>query len=578
MVILAAGQLCGPDYFILVAYFMLMLGIGVYFYRYMRNMKDYFVGSNQVNWWLSGVSLYMSGFSVFGFIAYSSLAFKYGLVAVTIWWTGLPAMIICILFFARKWRRIRVNSPVEYLENRYSLTIRQMFAWQGIPVKIIDDALKLVAIGIFIKEAFGISYNQGMLSSGLIMLAYTVMGGLWAVVVTDFIQFVVMAVGVVVLVPLALNAAGGVSNFLNHSPQGFFNVFHPPEYTWVYIILCIIMSIMSTATHWSFIQRFYCVPKEKDVVKLGILVLLMKFIGAPLIILPAMAARHFLAGDIDSSQVYPLLCMKLLPVGLIGLIVAAMFSATMSMLSSDYNVCASVLTNDVYRRMIRPNASDKELVFVGRLATIAIGLFAMAVAWYMGAGKDESLFRNMMKLFSIATAPVAVPMLLGLFFKRITSMGALMGFLFGVTAGLIVFLCHKYGVIDEAAIKMKIENLLFMITTVTTFVVILLVSFVAPEKPAEHKRIESFLLRLKIPIGQMDGDALPGSGKSKIAFSPVSIVGVSIIFIGLILVVVLPYIWGKPLEFWLNLSFAVVLIVIGCIMTACGRHKANTKN
>ncbi len=95
------------DYFILVGYFVLMIGIGAYFYRYMKGMKDYFSGNNKIPWWLSGISLYMSGFSAFGFIAYSELAFKYGLVAISIWWFGVPVLILSMLLFARKWRRIK---------------------------------------------------------------------------------------------------------------------------------------------------------------------------------------------------------------------------------------------------------------------------------------------------------------------------------------------------------------------------------------------------------------------------------------------------------------------------------------
>ena len=202
MVILATAKLAGPDYFILVGYFVLMLGIGAYFYRYMKGMKDYFSGNNKIPWWLSGVSFYMSGFSAFGFIAYSELAFKYGLVAVSIWWFGVPVLILSMLLFAQKWRRMRLDSPVEYLENRYSPCIRQIFAWQGLPVRMIDDALKLVAIGMFVSKAFDVDLVKAMLFSGLIMLVYTMMGGLWAVVVTDFVQFIVMAAAIIVLVSL----------------------------------------------------------------------------------------------------------------------------------------------------------------------------------------------------------------------------------------------------------------------------------------------------------------------------------------------------------------------------------------
>ncbi len=95
----------GPDYFMLGGYFVLMFGIGLYFYRSMRGMKAYFSGENQIPWWLAGVSFYMSSFSAYGFVVYSGLCFKFGWVGVTLFWVMVPATIISAMFFAARWRR-----------------------------------------------------------------------------------------------------------------------------------------------------------------------------------------------------------------------------------------------------------------------------------------------------------------------------------------------------------------------------------------------------------------------------------------------------------------------------------------
>ena len=101
--ILAASQLKLADNVILTGFFVIMLGIGFYFYRYMKGMKDYFSGGNKIPWWLSGVSFYMSGFSAFAFITYSALAYKYGFVPITIWVVGVGSgMLVSVLFFAVK--------------------------------------------------------------------------------------------------------------------------------------------------------------------------------------------------------------------------------------------------------------------------------------------------------------------------------------------------------------------------------------------------------------------------------------------------------------------------------------------
>ncbi|HPS54740.1 MAG TPA: hypothetical protein PLP05_04000 [Sedimentisphaerales bacterium] len=567
MGILAAGKLAGPDYFILVGYFVLMLGIGAYFYRYMKGMKDYFSGNNKIPWWLSGVSFYMSGFSAFAFIAYSELAFKYGLVALNIWWFGIPALVLSIVLLAQKWRRMRIDSPVEYLENRYSPLIRQVFAWQGLPVRMIDDALKLVAMGMFLSKAFNINLVQAMLFSGLVMLAYTMMGGLWAVVVTDFIQFVVMAAAIIVLVPLSVREAGGLATFFNAAPEGFFNMTHP-KYDWFYIVsLILLMFLTYSSVNWGLIQRYYCVPKESDVYKLGILVVALEVVGPPLILLPAMAARHFMP-DADAANIYSLLCLRLLPVGMIGLVIAAMFSATMSMLSGDYNAAASVLTNDIYKRVIHSKASQRELVFVGRVMTSVVGFVAIGIAFYMiksgsNSGGDN-LFRNMMKLFSVATAPVAVPMLFGILSKRINNKAAIAGFSCGIVTGLLIL----FLVSDEVDIlgkMIKCENIILWATTAVTTAAMLIVSYLFPSGKEEIERVEHFLVRLGTPIGQLAEDNKADVPGTKV-FSPFVIVGVSIIFIAILMAVILPYIKEQQVAFNVNLVLVIGLLILGGAM------------
>ncbi|MBI4578320.1 MAG: sodium transporter, partial [Planctomycetes bacterium] len=395
----AHRQLSGPDYWVLVSYFVIMLGIGIYFYRFMRGMKDYFTGGNSIPWWLSGVSYWMSSFSAFAFVFYSALSYKYGIFGVTVYWVTVPAALFSLLFFANRWRRARIDSPVEFVETRYGSGLRQLFAWQGIPVKIIDDGLKIVAIGKFISVGLGMDMTQAMVWSSLIMLAYTFMGGLWAVAVTDFVQFVVMMAAVVILFPLAFSEAGGLVHFFQNAPAESLRLTNE-KFSGYYIIGLVVMYCLSFSINWSLIQRYYCVPTEKDARKVGWLVVFLNIIGPPLMFLPAMAARSFLGDLSDEAQVYPLMCAKLLPAGMFGLVIAAMFSATMSMLSGDYNVVASVLTNDVYRRLLRPSAAGRELVLVGRIMTLVVGLLSLGIVFVLLGGKGEKQFQNMVTLFS----------------------------------------------------------------------------------------------------------------------------------------------------------------------------------
>ena len=574
------------DKMVLVGYFVLMLGIGVYFYRYMRGIKDYFSGGNNIPWWLSGVSFYMSSFSVFAFVSYSALAFKYGWVSVTLLWVTVPATVFSVTLFAKRWRRARIDSPVEYLETRYSAGFRQLIAWQGIPVKMVDDGLKLVAIGTFISVSLGLPTHVCMFWSGIIILLYTFMGGLWAVAVTDFIQFVVMAIAVLILLPLSINRIGGIENLDKIVPAGIGDFF-TAEYNWVYVILLSLLYCVAwSSINWPLIQRYYCVADEKEALKVGWFVTLLNVIGPPLMFIPAMAAVHFL-GDVPGKEVYPRLCVELLPPGILGLVVAAMFAATMSMLSSDYNVCAGVLTTDVYRRLIHHNASQKELVAVGRLLTLVIGVFALGVAFLMSAGTGEDLFKNMVTLFSIVTAPVGVPMILGLLSRRVTNLAALVGWFIGILVGLAllqwcpgtinIVISDGDGSVIASQLLEK-EIVLFSGTLIVSLFVTLAVSLLAPMKLLECKRADDFIDRLQTPIGTLEEDLATAGGSS---FSPFGVVGFSVLAIGLMLLAVIPWvgpaweIWlekGPGLAVWLTIGFGILMLLIGSVMLVFGRN------
>ncbi len=575
MEILAAGQVCGLDYFVLGGYFVLMAGIGVYFFRYMRGMSDYFSGGNRIPWWLSGVSFYMSTFSTYAFITYSAMAYKYGLAAMVLVTSKAMAVIVGVLFFAKKWRRARIDSPIEYIETRYSLTLRQLCAWQGIPVRMIDDSLKLIAIGVFVKGVLGFDLKLAIIISALIMTFYTMLGGLWAVAVTDFVQFIIMSVAVIPLIFLSLRAVGGVEGFIQKAPADFFKPICQ-EYDLFYLICMLTMLTFAYCSiNWTLIQRYYCVPKERDSYKVGWFVVFLIVTGMPMILIPAMIARVHMPGimDTNTAEVYPMLCSKLLPMGMLGLLVAAMFSSTLSMLSGDYNVCAGVLTKDVYNRLIRPKASPTELVWIGRGMTVVVGLIPLVIALSIITLSGDKLFRNMVTLFSIATAPVAIPMMLGVLTKQLTNKGALAGFFVGIASGIAVLL---FGGDYCSQMHIKIESAILVVTTIVTLATTLAVSWLWPAGEEERKRVEAFLTKLKIPIGQLPEDTAGESQKGTMAISPFRVVGVSIILVSVLMFSVAPFV-KDMLTFYMELGFAVALLAIGLLMVVLHHKDKNSK-
>ncbi|MHC4122816.1 MAG: sodium:solute symporter family transporter, partial [Planctomycetota bacterium] len=365
------NNLTSADFAVIIGFFVVMISIGFYFKSRVKNMSDFFGGGKQVPWWLGGISFYMCSFSALGFVMYSALAYKYGWVSVTIYWTVVPAMILGATLFASRWRRVAETSPLEYIEHRFSNSMRQGLVWLGIPTRLIDDGLKLFAIGTVVSVALRLELKWAIIGSGIIMISYTFLGGLWAALVADFIQFAVLIAAVVVLPFLVFQRVGGVASFIEQAPEGFFKLVSA-DYDWRYLSFFFVIVVLSYSTSWALVQRYYSANSDRDARKVGYLVALLSFIGPPVFYIPAMVARVLIPNIENANEVYAIVCKTVLPVGMLGMVIAAMFSATMSTLAGDFNAVASVLTNDVYKRMLAKKASDRSLLTAGRVNTLIV--------------------------------------------------------------------------------------------------------------------------------------------------------------------------------------------------------------
>ena len=222
--------------------------------------------------------------------------------------------------------------------------MRQLFAWAGIPVKIFDDALKIFATALILSASVGADLKTSILVCGGITVTYTILGGLWALVITDYVQFVMKITAMLLLLPLALWHAGGPMHAFQGLPPGFLH-FKGGPYGWTYLLSFSLIVIVSYNATWALAQKYYSVPDERSASKAAYLSAALNFVGTPLMLLPAIIGRKLLPDLLaqgHTADTYVLLVLKLLPAGVIGIIVAAMFSATMAAISADLNAIASV--------------------------------------------------------------------------------------------------------------------------------------------------------------------------------------------------------------------------------------------
>jgi SSS family solute:Na+ symporter len=497
-------HLAVADYVVILGYCFLVLWIGLWFRKRMATVGDYFAGGHQIPWWMAGISHYMSSFSAFSFIAYAQIAYLYGFTAITLFWVSVPACIGGGLFFARRWRRARVVTPVEFLEARYNGTLRQLFAWAGIPMKIFDDALKVFATGLFISVVCGVSLSWAVVICGGVMVAYSFFGGLWALVVTDYVQFLMKSLAIILLVPLAIRASGGIRRGFSGLPHGFFAPVNGP-YGWLYLTGFACVMFVSYNASWSLAQKYYSVPNERDASKAAYLSALLNLFGAPLMILPGILGRHFLpdlASTGRSADTYVLLLVRLLPEGMIGIILAAMLSATMAAVSADFNAIASVLTEDIYHRLIDPNASPGKLFRTGRWLTFLLGFVTTLLSLWIVFSRREALFSLMVTVFGVFMAPTLLPILIGLVSRRATAGGAMAGFIagFATGAGMLILKTFWKPAASMFGNLYGFEGVSLIVNTLMTLLGMVIGSLLWKRTASEAKRAAEFAHRLATPV------------------------------------------------------------------------------
>ena len=389
--------------------------IGLSFGWFVKDVGSYFKGGGTIPWMMATITNFMGLFSTFVFVAYAGIAYEYGLVSITVFWTTVPACIIAGIYFGKRWRRTGHTTPVEYLEQRYGYPVRKLVTWLGLVMRFLDNMVRLYAIGVFITVVTPLSLEWAIIISGVIVTAFNIIGGIWTVTIMSTVQFLILILVTVILLPLSMEAVGGLSTLSERLPENM-TWFNGPKGAPLWLTVYGIMTIIKYNENWTFIQKFYCVRDESAAKKVGVVSGLLFLVFTPIFLLPAIASPLIIPEISDPEMSYVTVSSMLLPVGIMGIMFSSMFAATMSSLNAEYNIMAGVLTNDVYSRMINPNASTKKLLSVARISTLLVGIImilgAIGIRNFGGAFEANKLFTGILAI------PVGIPLVLGIVSRK----------------------------------------------------------------------------------------------------------------------------------------------------------------
>ena len=221
------------DFAVIALYMALMLGIGFYAARFNRGASDYFKGGNRIPWLVAGLSSFMSGFSAWTFTGAAGLAYQHGLVAILLYLGNAATFLLGYWVFAVRWRRARISTVMEYLVERFDERTRQAFSWTTVFFQLFTGASMLYGLGLFVASTCKLPLVWTIAGSGAIILAYCVVGGLWAVVITDFLQAVILMPFTLVMLVASLMRVGGLSGLVSQLPADVKSLALPGEFGWL---------------------------------------------------------------------------------------------------------------------------------------------------------------------------------------------------------------------------------------------------------------------------------------------------------------------------------------------------------
>ncbi|WP_407286876.1 sodium:solute symporter family protein [Streptomyces sp. BP-8] len=503
------------DWAVLIGYFGVMVAIGVWSHKRVDDVGDFFTAGGRMPWWLSGISHHMSGYSAVMFTGYAGIAYQYGVTSYVTW--SFPIAIgiaIGARLFAGRLNRLRsrlgVASPLEYLKSRYNLPTQQALAWSGVLLKIVDVGAKWAAIATLLSVFTGISLNQGILLTGLITGVYCTVGGLWADALTELGQFVIQLLAGVAMLVTVMGELGGVGSLWavwDRLPDSHTEPTVGP-YTLTFLLAYLFIKTFEySGGMWNQAQRFMATSSARQARRSAWLSAALWFVWPAVLFFPMWVAPLLVRAEKpDASDAYALLTERLLPHGLLGLVVVGFFSHTMAMCSSDANAVSAVFTRDIAPALsARARGwSHRAGLLAARLSTVAFLGLSMAIATQVDSPTFKDIITVVIKWVAGLVGPISIPFLLGMLrtFRRSGPTAALGSW----AAGLFAFWLTNYG-LSEVQLQIQIVS-----PVATSLVLFVVIGLVRPEATAERDAVLARINSEDDDDADGDGDGAAAAG------------------------------------------------------------------
>ena len=531
----------GLDWFIIAAYFLLLVGIVWWSSRHQDTTTDYFLAGRNLSWFVVGCSLLASNIGSEHIVGLAGNGATSGM-AMAHWELHAWIMLMLGWVFVPFYYRSGVFTMPEFLERRFdsrsrwTLSIVSLVAYIFTKVSVTVYAGAVVFMTL-LPDTFGSPENAfwiGALTTVVLTGIYTVLGGLRAVAYTEVAQTGLLLFGSVFITIFGLQQLGGwgeLKVILGAEPArvALWRPLSDPDFPWLGIMIASpVVGIWYWCTDQYIVQRTLAARSLKDARRGAIFGGFLKVLPVFIFLVPGMIGYALHAkgvitipakadGSVNGDMVFPTMVASLLPAGLRGIVVAGLLSALMSSLASLFNSCATLFTVDIYRKL-RPDRSEAELVRVGRIATgfvVVLGIIWIPVMKLVSGG---GLYQYLQSVQGYLAPPITATFLLGLFFRRVNARGAFAGLTIGFAAGMLKLTLQALdggGAFGDSGLLHAIGSYNFLYASgwllLLSVVVVVGVSLTAP--PPDAKQIEGLTYRSITPAQAAENRASWGTAE-----------------------------------------------------------------
>ncbi|WP_242202078.1 sodium:solute symporter family transporter [Aestuariivivens insulae] len=440
------------NYITLIVYLLLMVFMGWYFSRRNKSTNDYFLGGGRIPWWAAGLSIYATMLSAITYLSQPALAYAFDWQAYLGYFSILLIAPLVIAFYLPFFRKLKLTTAYEYLEKRFNITIRLFSSISFTLFQLVRMGIVVYLPALALSTVMGLDIYLAIVVMGILAILYTYMGGIEAVIWTDVIQVVVLILGLVaglVFIGIEIGNVGYIFDtaITDGKLQMLDLRFSFTEVvTWSLFLGSFALNFASYTTDQAVIQRYMTTSNEKEARKSiwlnGIIAIpfgILIFMMGTFLYVYFKEHPEFLTVGMQNDSVFPLFITNHLPPGIAGLVIAGIFSASMSSLDSSMHSVSTVVTVDYYQRFYK-SYTDMKGLKLARWTTLGVGIMGTVIACLMAAFPVTSIFFFFQEMIGLFGSAIAGIFLLGVFIKKAHWKGTLIG----AISSIVTLIFMKY--------------------------------------------------------------------------------------------------------------------------------------